>query len=372
MGAARRDGPTEQHIGARDKITNMTLDEKHAVLIVSFGGPRGHDDVMPFLRTVTAGVPVPQERLELVAEHYHARGGRSPINDQTQRLADAIKAELRVRGEDLPLAVGNRNWTPWISDGLDELRRAGAERLTVVVTSAYSSYSGCRKYRENLATALQDISDQHGWMPHVEKIVNHHTLVGWREAWVDHTRSAISQADSSTRVLFVTHSIPTAMAASSGCDNADSASEGAYVQQHKELADYVIAQCESDLLYELVYCSRSGPASQPWLEPDICDRIDELAAEDVKHIICVPIGFMSDHMEVIQDLDTAAREAAFTHEMDFTRVPTPDAHPAVVRGIVDRIVNQDTTSCGDNCCPNLRNLSTPALGDTSFNIKAGH
>ena len=333
-----------------------------AVLLVSFGGPEGQDDVLPFLRNVTRGRGIPDERLEEVAHHYRAFGGISPINDQNRDLRSALATELEARGIDLPVLWGNRNWDPYLPDSLREAHAAGHRRLLAVVTSAYSSYSGCRQYREDLARALEETGlAGELTIDKVRQYFDHPGFVtpfvqGVRDALV-RTRAALEVGGTEVdltrdaHVLFATHSIPTSTATTSGPPGAGLGLEGAYGAQHRAVADVVMASAGamSDVgtggsaaqlaavPWSLVYQSRSGAPSTPWLEPDINDAITDLAAQGVRAVVIVPLGFVSDHMEVMWDLDeeavTTAREAGLHAE----RVPTPGIHPEFVSGLIDLV-----------------------------------
>lgn len=337
-----------------------------ALLLVSFGGPERPSDVIPFLENVTAGRGVPRSRLEQVAEHYQHFGGRSPINDQNRALLAAIRQDLADNGLDLPVYWGNRNWDPFLRDTMKQMAADGVTRAAYVVTSAYSSYSGCRQYRENLFEAAVGVGVQ---LSRLRLYFNHPGFVG---PFVEATASALAVAPDETHVVFVTHSIPTDMNAASGGPGVH-----AYEAQHQEVAR-LVAEGSGATAWTLAYCSRSGSPHQPWLEPDINDHLRDLAAEGVTSVVAVPIGFVSDHMEVVFDLDTEAAETAAELGMTFARVATPGVHPAFVamvrdlvleRAAVDRgedpvravvgICSPNPDVCADDCCPNLR-LPLPA------------
>jgi ferrochelatase len=357
-----------------------------AILLASFGGPEGQDDVIPFLRNVTRGRGIPEERLEEVAHHYRAFGGISPINEQNRQLKAALEAELATRGIDLPVLWGNRNWEPYIADAVTEAHDLGFTKLIAIGTSAYSSYSSCRQYREDYASALDSTSlDGVIQIDKVRQFFDHPGFVqpfidGVREALQDLAARGISTA--ATRVLFSTHSIPVSDAAKSG------PAGDAYQAQHLAVAEVVMAAATAALLPEpvegdtidwsLVYQSRSGPPSQPWLEPDINDAMRAAAAEGVTAFVIVPLGFVSDHMEVKWDLDTEAMETAAELGAIALRVPTPGIHPDYVSGLVDLVlerVNGTPTIerpaltalgpwydvCRPGCCENVRLGFKPAL-----------
>ncbi len=361
------------------------LDPYDGVLLLSFGGPEGPEEVLPFLRRVTAGRGIPDERLAEVGEHYHLFGGRSPINDQNRALLRALRAELDRRGLPTPLLWGNRNAAPFTLDALREAQAGGRRRLVTVVTSAYASYSSCRQYREDLAAADAQVGED-GIEVAVDKIRPYFNHPGFArtnarlvtEAVREVTRAGAEPAG--IRLLLVTHSIPTAMDETSGPGDEPGR---AYSRQHARLTAAVTAEVNAtlglDLRGELVFCSRSGPPSQPWLEPDVNDRMAELAAEGVTTVVLAPIGFVSDHMEVIYDLDTEAAATAKRLGLRLVRVPTVGTDPEFVSGLVDLLLERAAEArgeapahpswpepvampsvCAPGCCPNLRG-HRPAL-----------
>ncbi|MCU1431044.1 MAG: ferrochelatase [Actinotalea sp.] len=336
-----------------------------AVLLVSFGGPEGQDDVLPFLRNVTRGRGIPDERLEEVAHLYRAFGGVSPINEQNRALQAALTGELAARGLDLPVLWGNRNWDPYLTDTLREAHAAGHRRLLAVVTSAYSSYSGCRQYREDLARALEETGLAGDLV--IDKVRQYFDHPGFVTPFVQGVREALvrtadalgagSDLGHDAHVLFVTHSIPTSAALASGPPDARLGDEGAYGAQHRAVAEVVMASAGtvSDVgtggagpsgaqiaavPWSLVYQSRSGAPTTPWLEPDINDAITRLAGEGVRAVVIVPIGFVSDHMEVMWDLDEEAMTTARGLGMHAERVATPGVHPDFVAGLVDLVLER--------------------------------
>ncbi|MCU1552169.1 MAG: ferrochelatase [Glaciihabitans sp.] len=354
-----------------------------AILLASFGGPEGQDDVIPFLRNVTRGRGIPEERLEEVAHHYRAFGGISPINQQNRELKAALEAELARRGIDLPVLWGNRNWEPYVSDALTEAKNRGFSKLIAIGTSAYSSYSSCRQYREDYAAALETTGfDGEIEIDKVRQFFDH---PGFVQPFIDGVRDALTDfagrriADSDVHVLFSTHSIPVTDAAKSGPADRGFGAGGAYEAQHLAVAEVVMAAASSTpYSWDLVYQSRSGPPTQPWLEPDVNDRIRELAANGTKAIVIVPLGFVSDHMEVKWDLDTEAMETAADAGVLAIRVPTPGIHPDYVSGLVDLVLERvngvptvDRPAltdlgpwydvCRPGCCENVRLGFKPAL-----------
>ncbi|WP_235940891.1 ferrochelatase [Paramicrobacterium fandaimingii] len=306
-----------------------------AILLASFGGPEGQDDVIPFLKNVTRGKGIPEERLEEVAVHYRHHGGVSPINEQNRELKVALEAELARQGIDLPVYWGNRNWNPYFTDALRELHAEGKRDVLAIVTSAYTSYSGVGQYREDFERALDDtgLRDE----VRISRIREYFDHPGFVTPFVEGVRSALDEvADAAnTHVMFVTHSIPTAAATESGPEFGEG---GAYEAQHRAVAGAILDAVGTDVPHSLVYQSRSGSPATPWLEPDINDAISELTGVD--SLVIVPIGFVSDHMEVLWDLDNEAMESATTNGMRAVRVPTPGIHPAYVSGLVDLLLER--------------------------------
>ncbi|GLI27095.1 ferrochelatase [Agromyces rhizosphaerae] len=359
--------------------------EYDAILLAGFGGPEGQDDVIPFLRNVTSGRGIPDERLEEVAHHYRHFGGVSPINQQNRDLKAALEAELARRGVDLPVIWGNRNWDPYLNDALREAADAGATRLIAIATSAYSSYSSCRQYREDFADALADTGL--GETVQIDKVGQFFDHPGFVTPFVEGVRDGLAKlladdpelARDQVEVLFATHSIPSTDAAKSGPAERGFGEGGAYAAQHLAVAEVVMREAgASDVPWQLVYQSRSGPPSMPWLEPDINDAIAELPAAGRRAVVIVPLGFVSDHMEVLWDLDNEALESAEEHSLAAVRVPTPGTHPAYVSGLVDLVLErvQGTPPaerprmtelgpwydvCRPGCCENVRLGFRPAL-----------
>jgi ferrochelatase len=358
-----------------------------AILLAGFGGPEGQDDVIPFLRNVTRGRGIPDERLEEVAHHYRHFGGVSPINAQNRALKAALEAELAARGIDLPVYWGNRNWQPYLSEAVRQAADAGRTRLLAFATSAYSSFSSCRQYREDFARALEETGL--GDAVTIDKIRQFFDHPGFVDSFVDSIAATLGGfLDEGTdaeavRVLFTTHSIPVADAQRSGPRDRDFGPGGAYEAQHLAVAAAVMQRVVArdgrldGIGWELVYQSRSGPASQPWLEPDICDRIEQLPGEGVAAIAISPIGFVSDHMEVLWDLDTEALEAAASAGIRAVRTATPGVDPLFVAGIVDLIEERMSAVdpslrpaattlgpwfdvCRPGCCENVRAGFKPA------------
>ena len=336
-----------------------------AVVVVSFGGPEAPEDVMPFLRNVTRGRQVPAARLEEVAEHYLARGGRSPINDQNRRLVAALRSALRDGGLDLPVYWGNRNWQPLLADTVAAMRADGVRRALAFVTSAFGSYSGCRQYGEDIAAATGGCEGA----PEIHKLRLFWNHPGFVEPMAEGVRDALGRlagagSTGPARLVFCAHSIPVAMAAGAP-----------YQRQLREAAALIAARVPQGRRageaggWDLVYQSRSGPPHVPWLEPDVVDHLRALHSEGVRDVALVPVGFVSDHMEVIHDLDDEAAGAAAALGMRLVRTPTVGTRPAFVGMIVDLIRERlDPAAprralgtagpwpnlCPPTCCPRTR------------------
>ncbi|WP_106267713.1 MULTISPECIES: ferrochelatase [Isoptericola] len=326
-----------------------------ALLLYSFGGPNKPEDVVPFLRNVTAGKGIPDARLEEVGEHYYGFGGKSPINEQNLALKAALEAELARRGIEIPVVWGNRNWEPYTADAVDELERLGAERAVALVTSAYSSYSGCRQYREDLAVTLE----RRGQLDHTgstgvqfDKIRSYFNHPGFVQANVDAVLDAYAAleaqggAPAEAKLVFVTHSIPDTMEAASRISGAT------YAQQHLDVAGVIAGRVAEQrghaVEWELAYCSRSGPPTQPWLEPDVNDLLTERAAEGLRDVVMSPIGFVSDHMEVAYDLDTEAMATATELGMNAVRAGTVGTREPFVAGLVDLLLERAALARGED------------------------
>lgn len=306
-----------------------------ALLLVSFGGPERPEDVLPFLENVTSGRGIPRERLEEVGQHYHLFGGKSPINELNLELLEALHKDFADNGLDLPIYWGNRNWDPYLRDATRQMSADGITHPVCFITSAYASYSGCRQYREDLFDAANGLDMELSRLRHY---FNHPGFVG---PFVEATKEALAQAAAGTRVIFVTHSIPDSMNAASGGPGC-----GAYVRQHEQAATLVAAGAGVDE-WSLAYCSRSGSPHMPWLEPDINDHLRDLHESGVESVVVVPIGFVSDHMEVIYDLDTEAAATAKELGMRFDRVDTPGSHPAFVAMVRELVLERAAIERGE-------------------------
>lgn len=340
-----------------------------AVLMVSYGGPRGPEDVLAFMRNATRGRGIPDERLLEVSGHYQRFGGVSPINQRNEELQSALRRALATRGLDVEVAIGNRNWTPYVHEALGELYAAGHRHITVLATAAYASYSGCRQYREDLATALARLDEAAapGTRPSDELVLTKVGPFAERSGFVSANATALVAAfdragwtDRMPHLLFVTHSIPTAMADASGPGPA----EGRYVAQHERVAERVAREASERLgvavEWELVYCSRSGAPHVTWLEPDVNDRIIELATAGVQSVVTAPIGFINDHMEVVFDLDTQARETAEDLGLGYVRAATAGTDPAFVSQLAEAVLAgapgevAGVPTCTPDCCTSGR------------------
>jgi len=346
-----------------------------AILLVSFGGPEGPDDVLPFLENVLRGKNVPRERMLEVAEHYQHFGGISPINEQCRQLIAALETELAQHGPQLPIYWGNRNWRPMLADTLQQMADDGIKRALAFFTSGFSSYSGCRQYREDIARAQEQVNGgtSGNKAPEVDKIRVFFNHPGFLQPMIDSLKAALEKLPSERRpetpLLFTAHSIPLSMA-----DNCQ------YQTQLIE-ACRLVAWFAGHPNWELVYQSRSGPPQQPWLEPDICDHIQQLhdtaqeKNEPLTDLLILPIGFTSDHLEVLYDLDTEAAELCNKLGIALQRLPTVGTHPRFIKMIRELIEERITDNpnrltlgelppshdtCSTDCCH-----YTPARPPTS-------
>lgn len=308
-----------------------------AFLLLSFGGPERPADVMPFLQNVTRGRKVPPERLTEVAEHYQHFGGVSPINDQCRALLAALETEFAEHGVDLPLYWGNRNWHPMLADTLATMRDDGVKRALALVTSPYGSYSSCRQYLDDIAAARAAVGPN---APVVHKLRHYHDHPGFIEPFREAVAEALARLEPvphhATRLVFTAHSIPQQMAETAGPDG------GRYQAQLAETAA-LVAAAAPDLEYDLVWQSRSGPPQVPWLEPDINDHLATLAANGTQAVVVSPIGFISDHLEVVWDLDQEAAATAKRLGLAFARAATPGTHPrfvSMIRELVQERLDQ--------------------------------
>jgi ferrochelatase len=332
-----------------------------AILVVSFGGPESKEEVIPFLENVLRGRNIPRERMLTVAEHYYHFEGKSPINQQTRELIAALGAELEQNGPKLPIYWGNRNWHPLLPEALRKMQQDGIRRAVAFVTSAYSSYSGCRQYREDIARAQSEVGPG---APEVDKLRPFFNHSGFVEAMIERVRDALqtvpANAQSNVQIVYLAHSIPLSMANS--CD---------YVKQLEEVRRLVSGalghQNNAHGNDVLVYQSRSGAPGQPWLEPDILDYLRRVKAENLASaVVLAPISFISDHMEVLYDLDVEARQLCDALALPMTRAKTVGVHPKFVGMIRELIVERMNPEserravgvlgaradvCAEDCCP---------------------
>ncbi|MFJ4341074.1 ferrochelatase [Streptomyces sp. NPDC088915] len=318
-----------------------------ALLLLSFGGPEGPDDVVPFLENVTRGRGIPKERLKEVGQHYFLFGGVSPINDQNRALLDALRKDFAEAGLGLPVHWGNRNWAPYLTDTLREMITDGRRHIAVLTTSAYASYSGCRQYRENLADALATLEAEGLPLPRVDKLRHYFNHPGFVEPMVEGVLASLADLDPAVRdgahLAFTTHSIPDSAADTSGPATGHGEG-GAYVRQHldvaRTIADAVRERTGTDHPWKLVYQSRSGAPHVPWLEPDICDHLEELHGAGAPAAVMVPIGFVSDHMEVLYDLDTEATAKAAELGLPVQRSATVGSDPRFAAAVRDLVLER--------------------------------
>ena len=299
-----------------------------ALLVVSFGGPEKHEDVIPFLENVLRGRNVPRERMLEVAQHYYHFDGRSPINAQNRELVAALRAAVSV-----PVYWGNRNWRPMLADTVREMREDGIRRALAFATSAFASYSGCRQYLEDIDRASAEAGRG---APRIDKIPPFSAHPRFIAAMTERVRDAVEKLPEG-RLVFTAHSVPLAMAHASP-----------YVGQ-LERACALVAEGVGRKEWKLVYQSRSGPPSQPWLEPDLCDYLREIRSD----VILAPIGFLSDHMEVVYDLDTEAQALCDQLRIRMARARTVETHPEVIRMIAEMLEEQPGI-CPEDCCAPAR------------------
>ncbi|WP_405675570.1 ferrochelatase [Streptomyces sp. NBC_01511] len=324
-----------------------------ALLLLSFGGPEGPDDVVPFLRNVTRGRGIPEERLKEVGQHYFLFGGVSPINEHNRALLAALREDFAEHGLNLPVYWGNRNWAPCLTDTLREMTKDGRRRVAVLATSAYASYSGCRQYRENLADALATLVDEGLQPPRIDKLRHYFNHPGFVRPMTESVLASLADLPEELRagahLAFTTHSVPVAAADTSGPVE-DHGDGGAYVAQHldvaRQIADTVREETGVEHTWRLVYQSRSGAPHTPWLEPDICDHLQDLHGAGAPAVVMVPIGFVSDHMEVLYDLDTEATAKAAELGLPVRRSATVGADGRFVAAVRDLLLERAATERG--------------------------
>ncbi|MFJ4918353.1 ferrochelatase [Streptomyces sp. NPDC088725] len=324
-----------------------------ALLLLSFGGPEGPDDVVPFLENVTRGRGIPKERLKEVGKHYFLFDGISPINEQNRALLAALREDFASHGVDLPVYWGNRNWAPYLTDTLREMVADGRRRIAVLATSAYASYSGCRQYRENLADALATLEAEGLELPRVDKLRHYFNHPGFLRPMTEGVLASLmdlpEDVRAGARIAFTTHSIPETAADTSGPAE-EHGEGGAYVAQHLEAARLIAEAVREETgvahPWSLVYQSRSGAPHIPWLEPDICDHLETLHGEGVPAVVMAPIGFVSDHMEVLYDLDTEATAKAAELGLPVRRSATVGADPRFAAAVRDLVLERAATEQG--------------------------
>jgi ferrochelatase len=311
-----------------------------ALLVLSFGGPERPEDVMPFLENVTRGRGVSPQRLAAVAEHYLHFGGASPINEQNRALITALRADLDAHGIDLPIYWGNRNWHPFVTDTVRAMATDGIRQAAVFATSAYSSYSACRQYQDDVAAAQAAVGVG---APEFIKLRHFFDHPGFIEPQIDAVRTAVAAIDlarqSTTRLVFTAHSIPVVMAEQSGPDG------NLYVRQLMAAAQLIADAAAPGIGWSLAFQSRSGPPTVPWLEPDISDQLRVLAGEDICDVVVVPVGFVSDHLEVKWDLDVEAARVAAELGIGFTRTATPGTDARFVAMVRELLAERIDASC---------------------------
>lgn len=327
---------TPQTVESTTETISQTYD---AILLVSFGGPEGPDEVMPFLENVLRGKNVPRERMLEVSEHYNHFGGISPINEQCRELLAAMKKELTGNGIKLPVYWGNRNWKPMLADTLREMKDDGVQRALAFVTSSSSSYSGCRQYRENIDDAREAVGDGAPTVDKIRAFYNHPDFIA---ATIDCVKKALDHIPAERRdavnIAFTAHSIPTSMSETSD-----------YVKQLTESSRLVAeAVGVSAERWQLVYQSRSGPPQIPWLEPDIGDHLRILKTTGANDVIIMPIGFLSDHMEVMFDLDEEASQTCEEVGLNMARASTVGVHPRFIT-MIRKLIEERLHGCDREC-----------------------
>ncbi|MEE4023037.1 ferrochelatase [Gordonia sp. PKS22-38] len=330
-----------------------------AVLFLSFGGPDGPEDVMPFLENVTRGRGVPRERLEAVAEHYLHFGGVSPINRLNLDMIDALRSELEARDRRLPVYFGNRNWHPMVEDTVAEMFRDGHRRILVFPTSAWAGYSGCRQYHEDIARALDalarsepaSVTDDPTLLRKIPQYWDADAMIDAGADAITRAAGALPAGDVPPRLVFTAHSVPLSADRAAG----PASDGGGLYSRQVYAAATAVADRVGHTDFDQVWQSRSGPPQVPWLEPDICDHLEELAAQGVRQVIVYPVGFISDHLEVVWDLDNEAADVAARLGIDYVRADTVGTDPRFIRLIADLIERYadgggdlDAMGCADN------------------------
>jgi ferrochelatase len=330
-----------------------------ALLIVSFGGPEGPDDVLPFLENVTRGRGIPPDRLLSVAEHYQHFGGVSPLNGEIRAMLAKLVQELNLHGPHLPVYWGNRNWHPMLRDAVQQMADDGIRHALALITSPFGSYSSCRQYRDDVARAREEVGEG---APKIDVVRHYYNHPGFIEAVASRTADALAELPGKRRngaqLLFSAHSIPVAMAET-----------GPYEAQLRESCRLVAASLGRGAPWQLAFQSRSGPPSQPWLGPDVAGTLREIAANNSgQDVVIVPIGFLHDHMEVVFDLDVEVREVCDELELTMVRASTPGLHPRFIRMIRELVL--------ERTCPGTERLALgpygpPPDGDSPSECRPG-
>ncbi|MGK2903435.1 MAG: ferrochelatase [Mycobacterium sp.] len=306
--------------------------EFDAVLLLSFGGPEGPDQVMPFLENVTRGRGIPRERLEAVAEHYQHFGGVSPINAINRALIHQIERVLADEGRDLPVYFGNRNWEPYAENTVAAMRDNGVRRAAVFATSAWGGYSGCAQYQEDISRAQAAVGDSAPELVKLRQYFDHPLFVEmFADAIAEAAATLPEELRAGARLVFTAHSIPLRAASRCGTD---------LYERQVGYASSLVAAAAGYGDFDLVWQSRSGPPQVPWLEPDVGDHLDILIERGVKAVIVCPIGFVADHIEVVWDLDNELAEQADAAGVALARVSTPNAQrrfAELVVGLIDEL-----------------------------------
>lgn len=341
---------------------SLPLAPYDSLVVASFGGPEKKEDVLPFLRNVTKGRNIPPERLQNVAEHYYRFGGKSPINGQMRQLVSALEEDFQQAGIELPIYWGNRNWTPYLDDAVEALQKDGRKRALGFIVSAYGSYSGCRQYRENIEQAVARATSPLEVQP-IRRFFNHPRFVQACSSRVARAIADLAEKVSLTpRIVFTAHSIPSSMADTCG-----------YERQLRATAS-LVAQSVGAEHWDLVWQSRSGPPRVPWLEPDVLAHLKRLKANGCPAVVLAPIGFLSDHMEVVFDLDVEARDLCTEMDLPMSRALTVGTHPDFIRCIRELVLEQlngtpplglgpepiPPPTCVSTCCPAPQRRPSPA------------
>lgn len=319
---------------AQTESINWNIEDVDALLVLSFGGPEGVDDVRPFLENVTAGRGIPPERLDEVGEHYYHFGGKSPLNDLNREIIANVEKELASRGLEIPVYFGNRNWKPFAAEAAEQMAKDGVKKALVFGTSSWGGYSGCRQYSEDIETMIKHLADND--LPAIDffKIRQFFDHPDFIKENIDAVEDAFKQFDGvdrdDIRLVFTAHSIPLVADKAAGID-----ADGPLYSRQVAEASRLVAEGVGVSDYDVVWQSESGNGRIPWLRPDICDHTEELAAKGVKNILCCSIGFISDHMEVVWDLDHELVDVATENGIKVVRSETVGHRPEFAEMVVD-------------------------------------